>query len=53
MKKFKRKYWVNLSWIKDDSNEERSEVYLYKTKSHCLATLPTGDELRQIEVREL
>ena len=51
MKKFKRKYWVNLSWIKD--SEDRAEITLYKNKEVCQSIMPEGDELAHIEVREL
>lgn len=51
MKMFKRRYWVNLTWLRD--NKSPNEVYLYKTMEECLATLPLGDELRQVEIREI
>lgn len=55
MKKFKRKYWTNLSWLIDQSGDERAEIYIYKTKSHCRAIMPTGDTdiMCQIEIKEI
>jgi len=51
MAKFKRRYWVNLSWIKD--GPDRAEIVLYRRKKDCQAIMPEGDELAHIEVKEL
>ena len=48
-KKFWKKYWVNLSWFKDGYKDQS----LYESKEEAQAILPPGDELAQIEVREL
>ena len=50
-KKFRRKYWVNLAWIKDGEREQ----YLYETEAECKFVTDPGDyeEIRRIEVREL
>ncbi len=54
-KKFKRKFWVNWSWMLDANveNDRHIEVELYRSRLDCLTIMPEGDEIKQIEVREL
>ena len=50
-KPFRRKYWVNLAWIRDG----KAEQYLYKTEVECRTVSDWGDhdDIRQVEVREI
>ena len=53
-KLYRRKYWTNLSWLMDQSNDDRAEVYFYKNKADCLfVTDNKEDHIVKIEVREL
>ena len=51
MRKFKKKYWTNLAWIKDGCRE----VYLYDKKEDALAVSDNelANEVKRVEVREL
>ena len=50
-KPFRRKYWVNLAWLRDGETEQ----YLYKTRVEWLTISDWEDyaDIRQVEVREL
>ncbi len=50
-KKFRRKFWVNLAWLRDG----KSEQFFYAKKEDAVAVSEgvLQDEVRQVEVREL